>query len=650
MRILFTLPGNGSRTSFVNGYTMRYGSAGLSGTDTTTILVAEYLASLGNDIVVLVEKSPENLLKIRDEKGYQFIPGEKINGVTYSYFDLEGIDNRVFDIWVNSLWFGDYDSLDVIVTRAICYWCHLAWGYYLNPLQEYARKHNLKLAYISISEWARNHHKENIEFLKSRINDVYDVTIPNMMTIDVMDEVCAENLERVPKKIIFPAQWSRGASVAIKAARELGLEDNFKSFDYVNLSTGIDKQTLFRELATSEYFLFPQYTEGNKCVYKDVHSCAVGEAIGMGVIVISYPLGSHEEHYKDHYFKLYFPPDIDMDKMMSEAVTEEPKMDYHQNLVEAVKFLEANPYVKDDIRERGKKYIRDTFHPNKIGPMWVNLFNSLCISDSTAGTDIANLESEEHLVSTSNNITIIANDNTEIISSQYMNTNPFDFFDKIFYINLDSRPDRREHIESTFARLNINAERFSAITITPEQNEILKQEGCLFRGEQRPEHARYIKSCTLSHLSVIFRAKLMNYKNVLIFEDDVIFREDVLEELSKALNDLQKMDSWDMFYIGCNPFKYKKVTDHLGQCLGALTAHAYAVNNHFYNTILNIPFKALPCIDMFYHSLATNPNNKLYMALQNLAWQMPSYSTLEEQDVDYYPSIQARYDSNIEIE
>ena len=225
--------------------------------------------------------------------------------------------------------------------------------------------------------------------------------------------------------------------------------------------------------------------------------------------------------------------------------------------------------------------------------------------------------------------------------------NPFDYFDKIFYINLDSRPERREQMESLFSKYGIKAERFSAIQLSPEQNEDLRQDGCFFRGDERPEHARFTKSCTLSHLSVILRAKLMGYKNVLVFEDDLVFREDILEELTRSIEDLQKQEKWDMFYIGCNPLSYRKVTEHLGESLGALAAHAYAVNKHFYDTVLNIPFKQLPSTDMFYHTLGVNPNYKVYMALQNLAWQAPTYSTLEETHVDYFPSIQARYDNNM---
>jgi hypothetical protein len=229
-------------------------------------------------------------------------------------------------------------------------------------------------------------------------------------------------------------------------------------------------------------------------------------------------------------------------------------------------------------------------------------------------------------------------------------TNPFNFFQKIYYINLDSRPDRREHTEKLFEKYNIQAERFPAITLTHEQNEHLRQDGCIFRGDERHEHARYTKSCSLSHLSVVFRAKLMGYENVLIFEDDVTFHEDIIEKLSKSIEDLKQQERWDMYYIGCNPFQYRKLTDNLGQCLGALCAHAYAVNHHFYNTILNIPFKKVPSTDIYYLGLSQhNPNNinRIYMALENLAWQIPSYSTLEETEVDYYPSIQSCYDNNM---
>ena len=374
MRLLFLVTGNGSRSNFVNGHTMRHGHAGLSGTDTSTILVAEYLAKKGYEVVFAAEKPGDDIIKRHFSNGYTFTPGEVVNGVTYTYLDLENIENRTFDILISSLWFEHYNDLPAKITKGIFYWCHLAWIYFAHNIMDFALKNNLKLGYVNISEWAAGHHKENIEFFKNSLPEVETTIIPNAMTVDVMEEVDNLNIARKKHKVIFPAQWTRGGFVAERAVKELGWEKGFTHFDYVNLPIGVDKLTLFKELAESDFFFFPQYGQ-NKFVLKDVHSCAVGEALGMGVVVLSYPLGSHEEYYGGYYEKLDFPPGIDMEKMMTERVTEEPKMDYIDSILKTVNYLERNPTVKEDYRKRSIAYIRDRFNIDKIGPMWVDFLN-----------------------------------------------------------------------------------------------------------------------------------------------------------------------------------------------------------------------------------------------------------------------------------
>lgn len=374
MRILFLVTGNGSRSNFVTGYTMRYGNAGLSGTDTSTILVAEYLAKNGFEVVFAAEKPSNDIINNHNINGNYFIPGESVNGVIYTFLDLENVENKTFDILVSSLWFEHYDELPVKITKGILYWCHLAWIYFAQNIKDYALKHKLKLGYVNISKWAEGHHQDNIKFFKQYLSDVETTIIPNPMTIDVMEEVDELNLPRTEHKVIFPAQWSRGGFVAEKAVRALGWEKDFTHFDYVNLSIGVDKNTLFKELAKSDYFFFPQYGH-NKWVLKDVHSCAVGEALGMGVVVLSYPLGSHEEYYGGYYEKLEFPPGIDMKKMMTERATEESKMDNIDSILKTVDYLEKNPFIKEDYRKRSSEYIRNRFHINKIGPMWIEFLN-----------------------------------------------------------------------------------------------------------------------------------------------------------------------------------------------------------------------------------------------------------------------------------
>lgn len=82
-----------------------------------------------------------------------------------------------------------------------------------------------------------------------------------------------------------------------------------------------------------------------------------------------------------------------------------------------------------------------------------------------------------------------------------------DRVDHIIYINLDHRADRRAEFEAQLARLNIPSEkvtRFSAI-----------------------KHSYSPAGCNLSHASVLRLAHQNGYKNVLIFEDDFNFIDDL---------------------------------------------------------------------------------------------------------------------------
>jgi GR25 family glycosyltransferase involved in LPS biosynthesis len=226
--------------------------------------------------------------------------------------------------------------------------------------------------------------------------------------------------------------------------------------------------------------------------------------------------------------------------------------------------------------------------------------------------------------------------------------NPFSFFDKIFYINLDHRVDRKEHMESQFKKYGIEAERFSAISLTKEQNDDLIKKGCNFYDDPRPEYAPRIKSCTISHLTVLLRSKMMDYKNVLIFEDDALFDDNIIEDLSNCVEDLSVID-WDMFYLGCNPLEYYKETDNIGRVIRTTTTHALAINNRFYDNIMTTSnfFKSYPCVDGYYGNLGRDKNNKVYMSLKNLVTQRKDYSDIELTEVDYTAIIADKYKYNI---
>ena len=65
--------------------------------------------------------------------------------------------------------------------------------------------------------------------------------------------------------------------------------------------------------------------------------------------------------------------------MQKEALTKDldGKFKITSNIVEKINFLEANPHVKNEIRQKGKEYIVSKFNVNTVGQMWDNLISKL---------------------------------------------------------------------------------------------------------------------------------------------------------------------------------------------------------------------------------------------------------------------------------
>lgn len=142
-----------------------------------------------------------------------------------------------------------------------------------------------------------------------------------------------------------------------------------------------------------------------------------------------------------------------------------------------------------------------------------------------------------------------------------------DNIDKVIYINLESRKDRRENIESELKSLAIDYERFDAIA-TPGFG---------------------ILGCGVSHLSVIKLAKQRGYKNVLILEDDVHF---VLnrEEIDSLLNKFFSSNiEYDVLFLSYIIYKGED-TDYpfIKRGLHTTTATAYIVNSSYYDKLIKL--------------------------------------------------------------
>lgn len=390
MRILLTVLGNSRRSNYLNGDTIRYGNGGGSGTDTSSIVVAEYLAKEGHEVVFVHEELEPGLKLEYEQRGIVYNPGAKVRGVYYTNFTFEGIENRDFDILINSLWFDRYHELPVTVTKAVIYWSHMQWIYGIDPLMNYAKYNNLALGFVNISEWER---KMNLGTVNHAINNYPNTKvamIPNPIMDDMVEEVLASNPKRNPEKFVFHAAWARGGNVAVDAVRQLDMPNKeFHAFDYLlathhhedsffNKHNGVDKKTLFTHVAESEYFIYPLYTPYED-VHKDTFSCVVSEAIALGAIVVTYPLGALPEYFNEYCVWLDFPEGVDPSQLQEEALTKDydGKFKITENIINKIKYLEENPHVKENIRAKGKEYILSNFNSNKVGKMWIDFINTL---------------------------------------------------------------------------------------------------------------------------------------------------------------------------------------------------------------------------------------------------------------------------------
>ena len=200
------------------------------------------------------------------------------------------------------------------------------------------------------------------------------------------------------------------------------------------------------------------------------------------------------------------------------------------------------------------------------------------------------------------------------------------FFDRIYCINLDHRTDRWEICEKLFKKFNLEVIRVSPIIIGDEEH-------CCLRKAQL--------SLFRTHKNLIIEAKNQNLKNVLIFEDDVEFCDEVenyngksLEErFSSSINFLPP--NWDVFCLGAGIYTDNKILigGEIYKIGYALTTHALSINNNYYDTIIKILDSEHDALDTIYCGLMSK--NETFSFHPNLISQRASFSDIENKYVNY---------------
>lgn len=200
--------------------------------------------------------------------------------------------------------------------------------------------------------------------------------------------------------------------------------------------------------------------------------------------------------------------------------------------------------------------------------------------------------------------------------------------DKIFYINLEHRTDRKESIEQELKKLNYSSEMIERIDAVKKDNGAL--------------------GCTLSHLKCLEVAIENDYECVMIVEDDLGFKENINESSFRdLLDELKGLTNFDICSLTSNRLcNYSlKVSEKISKALNIQTTTGYIVRKKFYKTLYdnfnksrenfeNGKSKPESALDIIWKQLQ-GKDTEFYIFDPVIAIQKPYYSDIEKSFVTY---------------
>jgi glycosyl transferase family 25 len=193
----------------------------------------------------------------------------------------------------------------------------------------------------------------------------------------------------------------------------------------------------------------------------------------------------------------------------------------------------------------------------------------------------------------------------------------------IFYINLDTRPDRKSFFENQMRMIGINnAKRFNAI-----------------------KHNIGAIGCSLSHLELLKYAKQENMDHILIMEDDIMFTRPKLF-VYYLNNFLTKHKNFDVLLIaGNNMGEYTRLDNFCVKISKCQTTTGYLVKSHYYDRLiqnyeeginnlkLNSALLNKYAIDQYWTKLQLY--DRWYLLTPLTVTQKPDYSDIEKKEINY---------------
>src|SRR5262245_19883805 len=146
-------------------------------------------------------------------------------------------------------------------------------------------------------------------------------------------------------------------------------------------------------------------------------------------------------------------------------------------------------------------------------------------------------------------------------------------------INLDRRPGRWRRMQRKFA-----AERIDSVQRFPAAD------GNHVTLPANWAHTRGAYGCLLSHLQVVREAQALGASSVLVFEDDVVFADQLEEKFHLCID--QVPSDWDILYFGAiHKDEPIRITDNIARITKAYSTYAYVLRNTVFEAFIDLNSK-----------------------------------------------------------
>ena len=176
----------------------------------------------------------------------------------------------------------------------------------------------------------------------------------------------------------------------------------------------------------------------------------------------------------------------------------------------------------------------------------------------------------------------------------------WEYFDKFYCISIEERADRRADAKVQFEKVGL-ADKVEFVIV--ERHPSNREEGIYE-----------------SHMACIKKGLQAGAKNIVIFEDDILFDRFSPASLKNSVDFLSGIDQWNALFFGCLVSGSKKtgnksVLEIKYRCL----AHGYVLNRRFAEGLVNTPWQEIP-----YDYLLHNFTEGFYAVYPSFAFQSNS--------------------------